>query len=629
MEHGLTGLYRSGMERVLQRFDPRVVDAVLAIAIAVFALIEVWPGFLPVQSVWYRMDWIGYLSPMLLALVSTLPLAFRRRYPVAVLLVIGASMAGWFLRGGESPGAVFLAFFVAIFSAAAYATNRRRSLFGYGVLAILFFGLWWSEGQLDAWLLFIFAFTTGIWLAGDTLRARTVEAREHERRVGEIERQRATALRQAAAEERARIARELHDVIAHNLSVIVIQAGAAQRVLDEQPDVAREALRQVEVTGRVAMTEMRRLLGVVRRGDDEPLTVPQPGVASLDTLLDDVRAAGLTVTLRTSGDDRPLPPGVDVSVYRIVQEALTNTLRHAQATQATVDIRYLPASVDIEVADDGRGATDARWDTDGGGHGLAGMRERAGLFDGAFEAGPQIEWWLRCPSHVADRARRSGGLRVSIRILLVDDQTLVRTGFRLILGSEPDFEVVGDAADGQEGIELGRRLRPDVALMDIRMPRMDGIEATRRLTTASPATKVVILTTYDLDEYVFDALRAGASGFILKDAPADQLVNAVRVAAAGDALLAPSITRRLVEEFARRAPRTDVPLGDLTPRELEVLKLMARALSNAEIANRLVVSEGTVKTHVARILMKLECRDRVQAVVAAYESGLVQPGIAD
>ena len=629
MEHGLTGLYRSGMERVLQRFDPRVVDAVLAIAIAVFALIEVWPGFLPVQSVWYRMDWIGYLSPMLLALVSTLPLAFRRRYPVAVLLVIGASMAGWFLRGGESPGAVFLAFFVAIFSAAAYATNRRRSLFGYGVLAILFFGLWWSEGQLDAWLLFIFAFTTGIWLAGDTLRARTVEAREHERRVGEIERQRATALRQAAAEERARIARELHDVIAHNLSVIVIQAGAAQRVLDEQPDVAREALRQVEVTGRVAMTEMRRLLGVVRRGDDEPLTVPQPGVASLDTLLDDVRAAGLTVTLRTSGDDRPLPPGVDVSVYRIVQEALTNTLRHAQATQATVDIRYLPG----ERRDRGRRRRQ-RSDRRPLGHRRRRPRPRGDArtrwaVRRCLRGWPQIEWWLRCPSHVADRARRSGGLRVSIRILLVDDQTLVRTGFRLILGSEPDFEVVGDAADGQEGIELGRRLRPDVVLMDIRMPRMDGIEATRRLTTASPATKVVILTTYDLDEYVFDALRAGASGFILKDAPADQLVNAVRVAAAGDALLAPSITRRLVEEFARRAPRTDVPLGDLTPRELEVLKLMARALSNAEIANRLVVSEGTVKTHVARILMKLECRDRVQAVVAAYESGLVQPGIAD
>jgi DNA-binding NarL/FixJ family response regulator len=216
-----------------------------------------------------------------------------------------------------------------------------------------------------------------------------------------------------------------------------------------------------------------------------------------------------------------------------------------------------------------------------------------------------------------------------IRVLLVDDQTLVRTGFRLILGSEPDIEVVGDAADGQEGIEQGRRLRPDVVLMDIRMPKVDGIEATRRVTKDSPATKVVILTTYDLDEYVFDALRAGASGFILKDAPPDQLVNAVRVAAGGDALLAPSVTRRLVEEFARRKPRAELPLAELTARELEVLKLMARALSNAEIANRLVVSEGTVKTHVARILDKLDCRDRVQAVVAAYESGLVQPGVTD
>jgi len=177
MEDGLTGLYRSGMDRVLQRVDPRIVDAVLAIAIAVFALIEVWPGYVPVPDRWARTDWIRYLAPVVLALASTLPLAYRRRYPVGVLLVIGASMAVWLLRGGESPGAVFLAFFVAIFSASAYATNRSRSLFGLGVLAVLFLALWWSEGQLDLWLLFIFAFTSGIWLAGDTLRARTVEAR--------------------------------------------------------------------------------------------------------------------------------------------------------------------------------------------------------------------------------------------------------------------------------------------------------------------------------------------------------------------------------------------------------------------------------------------------------------------
>ncbi|MGH2456105.1 MAG: response regulator [Candidatus Limnocylindria bacterium] len=216
-----------------------------------------------------------------------------------------------------------------------------------------------------------------------------------------------------------------------------------------------------------------------------------------------------------------------------------------------------------------------------------------------------------------------------IRVLLVDDQTLVRTGFRLILGSEPGIEVIGDATDGAEAVEIARRQRPDVALMDIRMPRMDGLEATRRMAKASPSTRVVILTTYDLDEYVFDALRAGASGFILKDAPPEQLTEAIRVVAAGEALLAPSVTRRLVEEFARRPAPAPHKLADLTPRELEVLKLLARAQSNAEIAERLVLSEGTVKTHVARVLMKLDCRDRVQAVVAAYEAGIVQPGLPD
>jgi signal transduction histidine kinase len=372
----------------LTRLDPRTVDAVLAILIAAAAFIQAWPGYVPVSEVWPRFNWIGYLAPLALVLVSTLPLAFRRRYPVAVFLVIGVSMVGWLLRGGESPSAVFLAFFLAIFSAGAYARDRRRSLLAYGLLGGLFIVIWWATGQLDSWLVFIFAFSTGIWLAGDLLRARTSEAQEHERRAVELERQRSAALIQAAADERARIARELHDVIAHNLSVVVIQAGAAQRVLDEQPEAAREALRQVEETGRVAMTEMRRLLGVLRKGDEDPLTLPQPGVAALDALLDDVRSAGLQVSFRTSGEARTLPPGVDVSVYRIVQEALTNTLRHADASEATVEVRYLPGSVEIEVADDGRGARDTGWDT-AGGHGLAGMRERAQLFDGGFEAGPR------------------------------------------------------------------------------------------------------------------------------------------------------------------------------------------------------------------------------------------------
>ncbi len=217
---------------------------------------------------------------------------------------------------------------------------------------------------------------------------------------------------------------------------------------------------------------------------------------------------------------------------------------------------------------------------------------------------------------------------MSVRVLIADDQELVRTGFRMILKAEPDIDVVGEAADGAEAVDLARRLRADVVLMDIRMPVVDGLEATRRLLAASPETRVLILTTFDLNEYVYEALRAGASGFLLKDAPAAQLVTAVHVVADGEALLAPSITRRLISEFARRPPLSAKPdqMQELTARELEVLRLVARGLSNGEIAKELFVSDATVKTHVARVLLKLGLRDRVQAVVAAYESGLVQPG---
>jgi DNA-binding NarL/FixJ family response regulator len=218
---------------------------------------------------------------------------------------------------------------------------------------------------------------------------------------------------------------------------------------------------------------------------------------------------------------------------------------------------------------------------------------------------------------------------VTIRVLVADDQALVRGGFRAILEAAPDIEVVAEAADGAEAVELARRHRVEVALMDIRMPRVDGIEATKRLMSESRAdTRVLILTTFDLDQYVYEALRAGASGFLLKDVEPERLAPSVRVVAAGEALLAPSITRRLIGEFARR-PVVDAdsgPLARLTAREREVLTQLAKGLSNAEIAGRLFLSEATVKTHVAHVLAKLELRDRVQAVVLAYESGLVQPG---
>jgi DNA-binding NarL/FixJ family response regulator len=223
---------------------------------------------------------------------------------------------------------------------------------------------------------------------------------------------------------------------------------------------------------------------------------------------------------------------------------------------------------------------------------------------------------------------------MTIRVVVADDQEIVRAGFSALLDTQPDITVVGSAADGEEAVRVCRGQRPDVVVMDVRMPTMDGIEATRRLVAdeddGAGAVRVLMLTTFDLDEHVYDALAAGASGFLLKDLPAERLFDAVRVVASGEALLAPTVTRRLIGEFARMRPRlprgrADAGLRELTPRETEVLSLVAEGLSNTEIADRLVVSEETIKTHVSRVLMKLGLRDRTQAVVIAYESGLVVP----
>ena len=279
---------------------------------------------------------------------------------------------------------------------------------------------------------------------------------------------------------------------------------------------------------------------------------PQPGLARLPELIEQVSAAGLRVELAVGGEPRDLPPGVDLSAYRIVQEALTNTLKHARAENVQRDARATRTRrLDLEILDDGAGGEVA-----GAGRGIIGMRERVGAASAASSR----------PGRARERRLRGLAPRsrcevpgVSIRVLLCDDQALVRSGFRMILETREDLEVVGEAEDGVQALELAWRQLPDVILMDVRMPRLDGVEATRRLVAAGSEARVLILTTFDLDEYVFEALRAGASGFLLKDVQPAQLVDAIRVVARGEALLAPTVTRRLLDRFARSLPGAPEP----------------------------------------------------------------------
>ena len=482
-----------------------------------------------------------------------------------------------------------------------------------------------QPGTLEAGGLLIFA---AAWLVGRYLRQRRSQVSGLQERAVRLEQEREEQARAAVTQERGRIARELHDIVAHSVSVMVIQAQAGQRLISDAA-LARTAFRSIETSGREALVELRRLLAILRTADDQLAIGPQPGLGSLESLIEQVREAGLPVELRIQGQQVPLPPGVDLSAYRIVQEALTNTIKHAGPAKAEVILRYETAALELEITDTGTGTGPGGGTapgTIGTGHGLIGMRERITLLDGDLHTGSRRRRLPGPGPPAADQTERNPA--VTIRVLIADDQELVRTGFRVILNAEPDLEVVGEARDGKDAVEAARRLRPEVVLMDIRMPNLDGIQATRRIAAGAGSPRVLILTTFDLDEYVYQALRAGASGFLLKDAAADDLLQGIRVIAAGEALLAPSITRRLIEDYARRpAPRHQPDaLADLTARELEVMRLLARGMPNTDIARELVLGDATIKTHVARIFAKLSLHDRAQAVVLAYETGLVQPG---
>ena len=316
-----------------------------------------------------------------------------------------------------------------------------------------------------------------------------------------------------------------------------------------------------------------------------------------------------------------------------MQEGLTNVVRHAGDARATVRVERGPHALTVEVSDDGPGA--ARLEE---GNGIRGMRERAASLGGTVTLAPGPRGGLvlrggpaarRARPRRSRRERADGGTPdARIRVAVVDDQPLVRMGLRTLINSEDDLELVGEAEDGRAGLDLVRRVRPDVVLMDIRMPRLDGIEALRAV-AADPAlagVRVIVLTTFETDEHVFDALQAGAAGFLIKDSEPADMLRAVRLAAAGESLLSPSVTRRVIASFSARGPvhRTHDRLGDLTEREREVLALIGEGLSNHEIGTRLVVSPATARTHVSRVMTKLGARDRAQLVVIAYQSGLVR-----
>ena len=342
------------------------------------------------------------------------------------------------------------------------------------------------------------------------------------------------------------------------------------------------------------------------------------GLAFLPTLIDQHSAAGLAVTLDIVGQPPDSGSPADQAVYRILQEALTNAARHGQGS-AAIALSFDHAAAEVTVTNPSRAQQRQR---SGGGHGLVGMRERVTLLGGTLHAERRARHFPCAGAHSHRRAP------LMTRVLIADDDHLMRAGLAELLSYDPVIEIVGQAGTGREAVERAGPLKPDVILMDVRMPDTDGIAATRQLTQTLPEVKILVLTTFEQDDYIFGALRAGASGFLLKRTRPEELIAAVHTIAGGDCLLSPSVTRRVIARMAQQPTpeyTATSTLAQLTARERQVLELICRGLSNREIASALVVEESTIRTHVKRILMKLGLRDRIQAVIYGYENGLIQP----
>ncbi len=587
------------MKRASVAASSRVTDLVYAgIALVAAVLAVVGAQFHP-----------AVIVAMLIALVPWALLVFGVELPQPAFAAISIIPVIPVIALSEIGAALFLSL-----AAASRLASRSddRWLVGTVTVVILvlpfvpfLFGVEWDVGAI--YFAFGGAFSV---LVGVLLRRATRLADELRAAEGEL----AVA---AAREERHRIARDVHDLVAHSLTVVVLHVGGARRLLRKDPDAAEAALIEAERVSRESLDAIRGAVGMLRDDDES-----EAASLDLERLVTTYRSAGLPVVLRVNGTAEPLSLPLRLTLYRVVQEALANAARHsAPGTSATVEIGIDDHAVVARVSNEftPTGATGPRF-----------RRLRARRTAGADRL-------ARRRAQQRARGRRVGrrvpasrrGCRVTapapLRLLLVDDQAMVRAGLALILGAEPDISVVAECADGTGVLPAVRAHQPDLVLMDVRMPRMDGPEATRQLRAASDSPPVLALTTFDDDSVLWGALTAGAAGFVLKDSPAEDLIAAVRAVAAGGAWLDPRVLPRVLARAKDRAPASPAAsraLEQLTPRELEVLRRICLGANNREIAAQLRVGERTVKSHVSAIFMKLGARDRAAAIIAAYDAGL-------
>jgi DNA-binding NarL/FixJ family response regulator/signal transduction histidine kinase len=564
--------------------------------------------------------------------VADLSLVARRRAPLTEIAILGGftllismliSPAG--VLTPANAGNIWAPYgtVLAAYGPFYYRKDRRTAYVAAGTLTMLVARVWMPSAEV---------ITIGVLrTAAGPLLALYFSAREAaiaalRERAERAERERYLLAEQARAEERARLAGEMHDVVTHRVSLMVLHAGALGITASDEE--TRRAAEELRAAGCQALDELRDLVGILRTSPDGEESPPAP---ALTDLVAESASVGTPVEFVADGDPALASPVVGRTIYRIVREALTNVRKHAPGAHVAVRVSYGDAQVRLTVTNTSPtrpGAIAADLAATGSGYGLAGLGQRIELVHGTLIAGPTGDRRVPAGGDLAGVRpdRRAAGSGVMIRVVVVDDEQLVAAHLRTILGSAGDIEVVDEAFDGAAGVEAVRRSQPDLVLMDLRMPVMDGIAAIEAIGKLASPPVVVVLTTFDADQYVLRALRAGAAGFLVKSTPPRELIGLVRVAAEGHTVLSAAAARRLVAASAdsqQARHRARGLTSGLTEREVEVLIGLGQGLSNAQIASRLFLSEATVKGYVSRMLDKLGCANRTQAGLLAHEAGLV------